>query len=50
MKYAVYAIGDNGNGMTEKIGEYEDPTEIRIRIGLFARDVVIEIEGENDED
>ena len=37
----VYATAKNGEGFCEKIGEYESIEEIRIRIGMFADDVLI---------
>lgn len=43
-KYIVYATTDNGRGYTGAIGEYEDLNDIKIYVGLFDNDVVIEIE------
>lgn len=44
MKYIVYATGNHGDGLVQKIAEIDDPTELEIYIGLFAKDVVISIE------
>lgn len=43
-KYTVYATSKGGEGHVMCIGEVDDPTEIEIHIGMFARDVVISIE------
>ena len=43
-KYIVYATDKEGEGHVMQIGEYDDPTDIEIRIGMFAPDVVITIE------
>ena len=40
----MYAITRNGDGFVEKIGEYRDLDEIRIRIGMFDKDVVITLQ------
>jgi hypothetical protein len=44
----AYATSKDGNGYVEKIGEYESPDEIEIRVGLFADDVVISFEEEDE--
>ena len=49
MKYILYATNKDGNGFVEKIGEYEDVNEVKIRIGMFSDDVVITIEQEQNE-
>lgn len=33
---------DKGDGFTEKIGEYESLDEIKIRVGMFDKDVIID--------
>lgn len=43
-KIIMYAITRNGDGFVEKIGEYRDLDEIRIRIGMFDKDVVITLQ------
>lgn len=37
----VYATTNGDDGFCEKIGEYESIEDVRIRIGMFADDVVI---------
>ena len=49
MKYILYATDKNGDGCVQKIGTHENLEEIQIRVGMFAKDVVIEIERENDD-
>lgn len=51
-KYIVYATNDDGEGITQKIGEYENLEDINIHIGMFTHDVVISIADESwtDED
>lgn len=48
-KYVVYATSNYGEGRVMKIGEYKDVEEIDIQIGLFSKDVVINIEYQKDE-
>ena len=43
-KIVVYATTDNGDGYVTKIGEYDSVEQIQIRIGTFAKDVVISFE------
>lgn len=40
----VYATTDNGDGYTSQIGEYQDVSDIQIRVGMFADDVLITVE------
>ena len=47
-KIIVYATTDNGNGFVEKIGEYEEISDIQIRCGVFDKDVVISFEEEEE--
>lgn len=49
MKYILYATDKHGDGHVQKIGTYEDLEDIEIRVGMFAKDVVMSIERENDE-
>ncbi len=49
MPYILYATTKDGEGHVQKIGEYEDIEDIEIRISMFAKDVVITIEEEEDE-
>jgi hypothetical protein len=42
--YIVYATGEHGKGYVQKIGEFENPEEFIIHVGLFADDVEITIE------
>jgi len=44
--FNVYAINENGDGYVQEIGSYEDIDDIRIRIGMFEKDVVISIKYE----
>lgn len=44
MKYIVYATADHGNGFVQELGEYDDVDEIRIRVGMFSKDVLITVE------
>lgn len=48
-KYIVYATSGGGNGAVMKIGEYEQVEDIQIQIAMFANDVVINIEIENED-
>ncbi len=41
MKYILYATSQNGEGHVQKIGEYEDPTDIEIHVGHFKPDILI---------
>jgi len=43
-KYVVYATGNNGDGMVQSLGEYDDLDEIIIHVGHFNKDVQITIE------
>jgi hypothetical protein len=43
-KYVVYATGNNGDGMVQSLGEYDDVEDITIRVGMFSPDVKITIE------
>ena len=47
-KYIVYATSDEGDGTVMEIGKYEQAEDIQIHIGMFARDVVINIETEEE--
>ena len=49
MKYILYATDKNGEGYVQQIGEYDTLDGIQIRVGMFAKDVVINIEQENEE-
>jgi hypothetical protein len=49
-KYILYATDNNGDGFVQKIGEYFDLYEIDIRVGVFSKDVVINIETEEVKD
>jgi len=44
MKYILYATNKDGDGLTERMGEYDELSEIAIRVSHFAKDVVISIE------
>ena len=46
MKYILYATDKSGEGYVQRIGEYDMLEEIQIRVGMFAKDVVINIEQE----
>jgi len=39
-----YATGKNGEGYVQKIGEWEDVDDIKIRVGMFSKEVVISFE------
>jgi hypothetical protein len=43
-KYAIYIIPDNGNGIPERLEDYDGESIRNIRIAAFARDSVISIE------
>ena len=45
-KYIVYAVADNGDGHVQVLGEFEDVDDIKIRTGMFSKDVLITIEAE----
>lgn len=44
MKYQVYAIDKGGEGHVQSLGVFNDITELVIRIGMFAPDVIITLE------
>lgn len=44
MKYTVYACNKDGDGHIQTIGEYEELDDIELRVGMFAKDVVLMIE------
>lgn len=50
MPYTVYAISNHGQDYLQTLGTYDSLEEIKIRVGAFARDVVIEIEEEEQEE
>ncbi len=50
MKIIMYATSKDGEGFVEKVGEYEDVDDIRIRVGLFADDVVLTLESKDEEE
>jgi len=41
--YRLYATAENGDGRVISLGDYEDPTEIEIIVGMFKDDVIISI-------
>lgn len=47
--YIVYATRNDGGGTVMEIGRFEDLEDITIRVGMFSKDVVINIEKENNE-
>jgi hypothetical protein len=49
MSYTVYACNQNGEGYSQKIGTFDSLDEIRLRVGLFAPDVILEIEDNQEE-
>ncbi len=50
MKYILFATSDHGNGHVQKLGEYDDPTEIVINVGHFQDDVEITITQDFDDE
>lgn len=48
--YIVYAIADKGEGRVQEIGRFEQGDGFEIQSGIIARDAVISIEWERDED
>lgn len=48
-KINVYACNKNGGGFVQKIGEYKNVEDIKLRAGMFAKDVVLSFEEEYDE-
>ena len=48
-KYQVWATNRYGDGAVQDLGSYEDPTEIEVKVGMFADDVIITIEEKTDE-
>ena len=50
MKIIAYATSQNGEGYVQKIGEYDDWDDIKIRISMFAPDIVISFDIEKDEE
>jgi len=42
--YRVYATNQDGDGRVITLGDYADPTEIEIIVGMFSKDVIITIE------
>ena len=49
-KYVVYATNENGDGLTQNIGTYNDLADINIHIGMLSSDVVISIADETEYD
>jgi hypothetical protein len=49
-KYVLYACTNNGEGFCEEVGRYDDVDEIRIRTGMFDKDVVITISKDYEKD
>lgn len=37
----MYATTDNGNGYVSEVGRFDCSEDVQIRVGLFARDVVL---------
>lgn len=37
----IYATTDNGNGYVSEVGRFDCSEDVQIRVGLFARDVVL---------
>lgn len=50
MKYDLYATTKDGNGYGQFIGSFKDPSDIKIHIGMFSPDVLIEIVEVDEED
>jgi len=44
--YILYATDKGGDGHTQEIGRFEELEDIQIRVSMFAKDVLIEIEYE----
>jgi hypothetical protein len=49
MSIQVWATDRNGNGMVQKLGEYEDIEDVVINCGHFRKDVVITFNYKPDE-
>ena len=49
MKYQVWATNRYGDGAVQDLGSYDDPTEIEVKVGMFADDVIITIEEKTDD-
>ena len=49
MKITIYLTDENGDGYTQSIGEYEDWSDIKLRVGQFAKDCVITFDVEDKE-
>jgi len=47
-KIIVYATNKEGEGFVQRIGEYDD-FPIRLRVGHFAKDIVLTIDLEEDD-
>lgn len=48
--YILYATNNKGEGRVIEIGKYEDISDIEIIVGMFDKDVVLNIEEETGED
>jgi hypothetical protein len=49
-KIPVWAIEKGGEGYVTDLGVYEDITDLKIRIGTFDKDVLIEFEYKNEKE
>jgi hypothetical protein len=49
MKYVIYATDEHGDGYVQEIGRFDSLSDIEIRTGHFAPDVVITVVVEDDE-
>jgi len=47
--YVLYATSEHGEGHIQTIGRFDDLSDISIRIGTFAKDVVLTIDEEGEE-
>ena len=48
-KIIGYATNKEGEGYSQKIGEWESIEDVKIRIGMFTKDVVISFEWKCDD-
>lgn len=48
-KIVVYAINKDGDGHVQVVGKYDYIEEVKIRVGMFASDVILEFSEQEEE-
>lgn len=44
----VYAVNKDGDGYVQKVGEWDSIEDMKIRVGMYADDVLLEFEYRED--